>query len=254
MTTLKHAFNGKSLPGLILKIIRGRFPPVPDRYSADLRSLISAMLSPKPAHRPSVASVLGRPYIKRSIKAIVAYKPPRGTPSPDILSETPPATLPAGGAADSRMVARASDDEAEDDMDKTVTAESGIAAAAASAAIAVPDPEARVGSKVPSRLGGLSRLSSSPRQAGVKGAGHMPVASSRIDGACILSFGLSFGINRLLVRSDLSAVQGVQPKYDALLERTSHGSLRKILGVVRKEVGVQVDARCRLRAPLAQVQ
>eukprot|EP00035_Acanthoeca_spectabilis_P023560 m.449918 g.449918 ORF g.449918 m.449918 type:complete len:814 (-) comp19889_c0_seq1:747-3188(-) len=182
MTTLKHAFNGKSLPGLILKIIRGRFPPVPDRYSADLRSLISAMLSPKPAHRPSVASVLGRPYIKRSIKAIVAYKPPRGTPSPDILSETPPATLPAGGAADSRMVARASDDEAEDDMDKTVTAESGIAAAAASAAIAVPDPEARVGSKVPSRLGGLSRLSSSPRQAGVKGAGHMPVASPRIDG------------------------------------------------------------------------
>mmetsp|Transcript_21146 Transcript_21146/g.62993 ORF Transcript_21146/g.62993 Transcript_21146/m.62993 type:complete len:792 (+) Transcript_21146:380-2755(+) len=131
MTTLKHAFNGKSLPGLILKIMRGRFPPVPDRYSAELQSLISAMLSPKPAHRPSVASVLGRPYIKRSIKAIVALKPPRMPSAPGPVATEFPVT-----AAEPRSPPP---DDDEEDLDKTVTAESGMVEAAKAAGIAIAD-------------------------------------------------------------------------------------------------------------------
>ena len=44
LTTLQHAFEGKNLPALVLKIIRGKYPAVPTSYSLDLRGLISSML------------------------------------------------------------------------------------------------------------------------------------------------------------------------------------------------------------------
>eukprot|EP00041_Stephanoeca_diplocostata_P035186 m.1230788 g.1230788 ORF g.1230788 m.1230788 type:complete len:1133 (+) comp24655_c0_seq1:390-3788(+) len=75
MVTLKHAFNGKSLPALILKIMRGRFPAIPTRYSTELSQLIDALLASNPDHRPSVAQVLGLPFIKNCIKEIVAFNP-----------------------------------------------------------------------------------------------------------------------------------------------------------------------------------
>jgi hypothetical protein len=112
------------------------------------------MLSPKPAHRPSVASVLGRPYIKRSIKAIVAFKP-RDTPSPDILSpqdtSTPPlAVALAQSTVETRNATRASDDEvdSEEDLEKTVIAGGGVAAAAAAAratGMSIPVPPSHTG-------------------------------------------------------------------------------------------------------------
>mmetsp|Transcript_2489 Transcript_2489/g.3616 ORF Transcript_2489/g.3616 Transcript_2489/m.3616 type:complete len:246 (-) Transcript_2489:10-747(-) len=48
LTTLKHAFDGKSLPALILKILRGKYPPIPDVYSDELSSLIDDMLQIDP--------------------------------------------------------------------------------------------------------------------------------------------------------------------------------------------------------------
>ena len=42
--TFKHAFEGTSLPALIIRIVRGRYQPVSDRYSYPLRSILSEML------------------------------------------------------------------------------------------------------------------------------------------------------------------------------------------------------------------
>ena len=37
MATLKRAFEGNNLPALVTKILRGRFSPIPSRYSMHLR-------------------------------------------------------------------------------------------------------------------------------------------------------------------------------------------------------------------------
>jgi serine/threonine protein kinase len=65
MTTLKRAFEGNSLPALVAKILRGRFSPIPSRYSVHLRSLIHSMLARNPNRRPSVATILKLPWMHR---------------------------------------------------------------------------------------------------------------------------------------------------------------------------------------------
>ena len=48
MATLKRAFNGQSLPALVLKILRGKYPPLPARYSGSLKTLVDCLLKIKP--------------------------------------------------------------------------------------------------------------------------------------------------------------------------------------------------------------
>ena len=57
MATLKHAFQAGSMKNLILKIIRGSYPPVHSRYSYDLRNLVTALLKRNPKERPSLDSI-----------------------------------------------------------------------------------------------------------------------------------------------------------------------------------------------------
>ncbi len=40
MCALKHAFEGKSLPALVMRIVAGRYQPLPKNYSLGLRSVI----------------------------------------------------------------------------------------------------------------------------------------------------------------------------------------------------------------------
>jgi len=40
LSTLKHAFDGTSLRGLLQKIVRGNYPPLPQLYSPAWRSLV----------------------------------------------------------------------------------------------------------------------------------------------------------------------------------------------------------------------
>ncbi len=58
LVTLRRAFTGKNLPNLVMKILRGKYPPIPKRYSGDLKKLITAMLQQNPNHRPSVEDIL----------------------------------------------------------------------------------------------------------------------------------------------------------------------------------------------------
>lgn len=76
MLTLKHAFDGKSLPALVLKIMRGRYPPVPDTYSQDIRGLVGEMLENQPAKRPFVSEILLKPFIRDAIEGIVGAADP----------------------------------------------------------------------------------------------------------------------------------------------------------------------------------
>ena len=51
--TLKRAFDGQSLPALVVKILRGRYPPVPTQYSSSLRGLVDSLLRQKPQVLPA---------------------------------------------------------------------------------------------------------------------------------------------------------------------------------------------------------
>ncbi len=63
LTTLHHAFDGNNLPALILKIIRGVYPPVDARYSSDLADLISSLLRENPDARPEISDILELPFL-----------------------------------------------------------------------------------------------------------------------------------------------------------------------------------------------
>ncbi|XP_077435433.1 serine/threonine-protein kinase Nek5 isoform X2 [Vanacampus margaritifer] len=65
LCTLRHPFEGKSLSQLVSKICRGRFIPVPARYSYDLRLLVEQLFKVNPRERPSVSSLLQRPFLNK---------------------------------------------------------------------------------------------------------------------------------------------------------------------------------------------
>ncbi|CAF0762106.1 unnamed protein product [Adineta ricciae] len=65
MTTLKHAFDADNMNGLIMRIVRGSFNPIPAKYSGDLRLLIASMLKREPRERPAVNTILRKPFISR---------------------------------------------------------------------------------------------------------------------------------------------------------------------------------------------
>jgi hypothetical protein len=67
MTTLNHAFDAQSLNGLAGKIVKGRYPPINNKYSKHLRDLIAQMLSLNPQQRPDMDQILRKPFIKKHI-------------------------------------------------------------------------------------------------------------------------------------------------------------------------------------------
>lgn len=96
MCTLKHAFEAGNMKNLVLKIIRGSYPPVSVHYSYDLRNLLSMLFKRNPRDRPSVNSILEKSFIFKRIEKFL---------SPQLIAEefgmgavlNPP--KPAGHAA-----------------------------------------------------------------------------------------------------------------------------------------------------------
>ncbi|KAL3906991.1 MAG: hypothetical protein SGPRY_010343 [Prymnesium sp.] len=64
------AWNGSNLLGLVYKIVQEKYPPVPERYSDDLKQLIGAMLAKDPSHRPSLAQILHLPFIRAKMEQL----------------------------------------------------------------------------------------------------------------------------------------------------------------------------------------
>ncbi|XP_029283277.1 serine/threonine-protein kinase Nek5, partial [Cottoperca gobio] len=67
LCTLRHPFEGSGLRQLVSKICRGRYNPVSSRYSYDLRLLVIQLFKVNPLDRPSVSSVLRRPFLEKHI-------------------------------------------------------------------------------------------------------------------------------------------------------------------------------------------
>ncbi|XP_062905570.1 serine/threonine-protein kinase Nek1 isoform X1 [Mobula hypostoma] len=78
MCTLKHAFEAGNMKNLVLKIIRGSYPPVSAHYSYDLRNLMSQLFKRNPRDRPSVTSLLQKPLLAKRIDKLL---------SPDLIIE-----------------------------------------------------------------------------------------------------------------------------------------------------------------------
>lgn len=64
MVTLNHAFDANSMKGLVMKILRGNYPPIPRNYSNDLKILISEMLKKDPRKRPSINKILEKSFLR----------------------------------------------------------------------------------------------------------------------------------------------------------------------------------------------
>lgn len=73
ITTLRHAFDSSNMKGLVLKILRGNYPPIPEIYSDNLRSLLSEMLQRDPQQRPSIKRILEKEFLSSRIAALLSH-------------------------------------------------------------------------------------------------------------------------------------------------------------------------------------
>jgi hypothetical protein len=71
LITLKHAFEGKNMCSLVLKILRGKYNPLPTKgrgsCSPETAQLVDSILQQKPADRPDLDKILQLPFIKEHL-------------------------------------------------------------------------------------------------------------------------------------------------------------------------------------------
>ncbi|KFP69020.1 Serine/threonine-protein kinase Nek5, partial [Cariama cristata] len=86
-------FEGDSLHQLVLKICRGHFRPVSPNYSYDLRILISQLFKISPRDRPSISSILRKPFLQ---KLVLRYLPPEEELSDTVIHRKRPSASQSG--------------------------------------------------------------------------------------------------------------------------------------------------------------
>ncbi|KAK7938693.1 hypothetical protein WMY93_002019 [Mugilogobius chulae] len=91
---LRHPFEGSSLRQLVSKICRGRYSPVIPRYSYELRLLITQLFKVNPRDRPSVSSVLKRPFLDKHLSKHLEQQD-KSSPSIPAPNRAPPSARPA---------------------------------------------------------------------------------------------------------------------------------------------------------------
>ncbi|NWZ64412.1 NEK11 kinase, partial [Acrocephalus arundinaceus] len=70
MCCMDHAFTGQNFLSIVLKIVEGETPSLPDRYPSKLNAVLCSMLSKDPSLRPAAAEILKSPYIDEQLKKI----------------------------------------------------------------------------------------------------------------------------------------------------------------------------------------
>uniref|UniRef100_G1K9T0 non-specific serine/threonine protein kinase n=2 Tax=Anolis carolinensis TaxID=28377 RepID=G1K9T0_ANOCA len=73
MCCLDHAFTGHNFLSIVLKIVEGETPSLPDMYPRELDEVLHCMLSKDPSLRPSATEILRIPYIADQLQ-IMKYK------------------------------------------------------------------------------------------------------------------------------------------------------------------------------------
>lgn len=67
LATLRRPFMAGNVKSLILKIVKGSYPPLPLRYSFEFRNLLIHLFRHNPKERPSVDNILGRSFITKRL-------------------------------------------------------------------------------------------------------------------------------------------------------------------------------------------
>ncbi|NXO25663.1 NEK11 kinase, partial [Cisticola juncidis] len=70
MCCMNHAFTGQNFLSVVLKIVEGETPSLPDRYPSKLNAVLHSMLNKNPSLRPAAAEILKSPYIDEQLKKI----------------------------------------------------------------------------------------------------------------------------------------------------------------------------------------
>ncbi|XP_078275894.1 serine/threonine-protein kinase Nek11 [Rhinoraja longicauda] len=70
MCCLHHAFTGHNFMSIVLKIVEGEAPSLPDHFSRNLNAIMTSMLQKNPSHRPTAAEILKIPYIDLQLQNI----------------------------------------------------------------------------------------------------------------------------------------------------------------------------------------
>ncbi|XP_051882486.1 serine/threonine-protein kinase Nek5-like [Pristis pectinata] len=78
LSTLSHPFEGSNLHQLVVKICRGRYAPIHPRYTYDMRILLAQLFKVNPRDRPSINSILKKPFLEKRIRKYL---------SPELLKE-----------------------------------------------------------------------------------------------------------------------------------------------------------------------
>ena len=60
------------MKGLVLKILRGSYPPIPACYSDEVRCLVSEMLKKDPKKRPSIRKILEKDFLSNRISKLLS--------------------------------------------------------------------------------------------------------------------------------------------------------------------------------------
>uniref|UniRef100_A0A8C8RPW8 Serine/threonine-protein kinase Nek11 n=1 Tax=Pelusios castaneus TaxID=367368 RepID=A0A8C8RPW8_9SAUR len=70
MCCMDHAFTGHNFLSIVLKIVEGNTPTLPDRYPSKLNTVLHSMLNKNPSLRPSAAEILKIPYIDEQLENV----------------------------------------------------------------------------------------------------------------------------------------------------------------------------------------
>ena len=70
LCTLKHPFTGANQAGLILRIVRGKYEPIPSFYSKELSELVSKCLQKDTRKRPSIHDLLQLDSMQKKAKQL----------------------------------------------------------------------------------------------------------------------------------------------------------------------------------------
>ncbi|XP_036049416.1 serine/threonine-protein kinase Nek11 [Onychomys torridus] len=71
MCCMDHAFAGSSFLSVVLNIVEGDTPSLPERYPRELNSIMERMLNKIPSLRPSAVEVLKVPYIDEQLQHLM---------------------------------------------------------------------------------------------------------------------------------------------------------------------------------------
>ncbi|XP_020754638.2 serine/threonine-protein kinase Nek5 [Odocoileus virginianus] len=105
LCTLRHPFEANNLQQLVLKICQAHLPPISPRFSHDLQFLISQLFEVSPRDRPSINSILKRPFLENLIAKYLTPEVIYEEFSHPLLHKArPSASQPAGKVAPDSII------------------------------------------------------------------------------------------------------------------------------------------------------